>query len=75
MELDIIACCFCVLTVANHSNWLKTDCLALYTLHRFLKVFADRILLIIMTVKRITLFWIVFRYFYTVNEWPALLSL
>lgn len=34
----------------------------LCSLHRFLKVFADRILLII--VKRITLFWMVFSYFF-----------
>lgn len=75
MELEIIAHCFCVPTVANHSQ-LQPVCSALYTLHRSMKVFDDRIVLIVMTMKRITLFWIVCRYFlYTVNEWPALLYL
>lgn len=44
------------------SNPAERDRSGLYTMHRILKVFADRILLIIM--KRITLFWIVFSYFF-----------
>lgn len=63
MESEFIACCFSVPSVANHfqPRWKWQFWSALYTMHRFLKVFADRILLIIM--KRITLFWIVFSYF------------
>lgn len=43
-------------------NPAERDRSGLYTMHRILQVFADRILLIIM--KRITLFWIVFSYFF-----------
>lgn len=48
-------------TAPNPNRLKVTVCSALYTMHRYLKVFADRILLINM--KRITLFWIVFSYF------------
>lgn len=60
MELEIIACCFSVPTVANHS-WLWPT---LYTAQVPQSFFADRILLVIMSMKRITLFWIVFSYFF-----------
>lgn len=64
MELEVIACCFSVPTVANHSQLQPAEKDCLYTMHRFMKVFADRILLIIMTMKRITLFWMCLAIFF-----------